>query len=71
VKKNKKLWIYGENFTEDSIIILNGIVLTPKSFEEGGDNDILFYKKNLGLGPAGTNTVFVQTPQNRSQGFVF
>jgi hypothetical protein len=71
VKKDKKLWIYGENFTEDSIIILNGIALTPKSFEEDGNTDILFYKKNLGLGPSGTNTLFVQTPQNRSQGFVF
>jgi hypothetical protein len=71
VKKDKKIWIHGENFTEDSLIILNGLVLTPRSFEEGGDNDILYYNKKLNLGPAGTNTVFVQTPQNRSLGFVF
>lgn len=71
VKKDKKLWVFGENFNADAVIILNGILLTPKSYDEDGGTGILFYNQKLNLGPAGTNWVAVQTPENRSQIFIF
>ncbi|MFP5261666.1 MAG: putative Ig domain-containing protein [Blastocatellia bacterium] len=71
VKGSKKLWIYGENFHEDSVIILNGIFLSPKSFEHEGASGQLFYKGKLNLGPGGSNLLFIQNSDNRSAAFYF
>jgi hypothetical protein len=71
VKGSKKLWIFGENFHANSILILNGIVLSPKSFEQNGTSGQLFYKGKLKLGTAGSNLLFVQNSDNRSAGFFF
>ena len=68
-KKGKKLTIFGQNFRQDSQIILNGEVLTPGWFDTDGTTTILFVKK--AFGPAGTNLLYVQNTNNRSQGFVF
>jgi hypothetical protein len=69
VKKNKKVTIFGVNFRQDAVVILNGFVLTPEWFEQDGDTTILFVRQ--AIGPAGTNILYVQNPDNRSQGFVF
>ncbi|HEX8091738.1 MAG TPA: hypothetical protein VF762_22990, partial [Blastocatellia bacterium] len=71
VKGSKKLWIYGENFHEDSVIILNGILLSPKSFEHDGTSGQLFYKGKLNLGLGGSNLLFIQNSDNRSAAFYF
>ncbi|HJQ24890.1 MAG TPA: matrixin family metalloprotease [Blastocatellia bacterium] len=68
-KKGKKLTIFGQNFRTDSLIILNGLALTPEWFDTDGTTTILFVKH--ALGPEGTNLLFVQNPDNRSSGFVF
>jgi hypothetical protein len=44
-------------------------VLTPEWFDQDGDTTILFVRQSIG--PAGTNLIFVQNPDNRSQGFIF
>jgi hypothetical protein len=69
VKKNKKVTIFGVNFRQNAVVILNGFVLTPEWFEQDGDTTILFVRQPVG--PAGTNIIYVQNPDNRSQGFVF
>jgi hypothetical protein len=71
VKGSKKLWVFGDNFHSDSLIILNGIVRSPKSFTLDGASGELFYKGKLNLGSAGTNLLFVQNSDNRSAAFVF
>jgi Matrixin/Putative Ig domain len=71
VKGKKKLWIYGENFHDDSVIILNGILLSPNSFEQDGVTAQLFYKGKLNLGPGGSNLLFIQNSDNRSTAFYF
>src|SRR5205085_10376022 len=57
-KNSKKLTIFGQNFRPDSLIILNGLALTPGWFDTDGTTTILFIKH--ALGPAGTNLLFVQ-----------
>jgi hypothetical protein len=69
VKKNKKVTIFGLNFRQDAVVILNGLVLTPEWFEKDGDTTSLFVRQSVG--PAGTNLIFVQNPDNRSQAFIF
>lgn len=69
--KTKKLFVYGNAFTPDSIIILNGVVLTPKSLTREGDADRLLYKGSINLGAPGTNALYVQNSNNRSAGFFF
>jgi hypothetical protein len=71
VKGAKKLWIYGENFHADSVIILNGILLSPKDFVQDGASGQLFYKGKLNLGPGGSNLLFIQNSDNRSAAFYF
>jgi len=72
VKGSKKMWVYGTNFHQDSLIILNGIVLEPREFEKDGNTTQLFYKgKKRSLGPDGTNLLFVQNSDSRSVAFVF
>jgi matrixin len=71
-KGSKKLWVFGLNFNQSSIIILNGIVLSPKSFEQDGATGQLFYKgKDRNIGPSGTNQIVVQNSDSRSFPFTF
>ena len=69
VKKSKKITIFGVNFRQDAQIILNGLLLAPSWFEKDGDTTIVFVKHKVG--PPGTNVIYVQNPDTRSQGYVF
>ena len=71
VKGSKKLWVFGQNFHQDSLIILNGVTLTPKTFEQDGTTGQLFYKGKHDIGPEGTNRIFIQNSDNRSSAFIF
>jgi hypothetical protein len=71
VKKKKKLWVFGQNFTPDSIIWLNGVYLTPKEFSQDGSTGTLFYKGGLSLRPTGLNTVFVKNTAGWSGAHIF
>jgi hypothetical protein len=71
VKGSKKLWISGQNFHENSVIVLNGTPLSPKWFEQNGASGQLFYKGKLNLGPGGSNLLFIQNSDNRSAAFFF
>jgi hypothetical protein len=71
VKGSKKLWVYGENFRSDSLIILNGVAHSPKSFTQDSAGGQLFSKGKLNLGPEGSNLLFVQNTDNRSAAFFF
>jgi hypothetical protein len=71
VKKDKKLWIYGQNFHDNSVIILNGKLFSPKSFEQDGATSQLYYKGKLNLGPGGSNLLFIQNSDNSSTAFYF
>ncbi|HSO75357.1 MAG TPA: matrixin family metalloprotease [Blastocatellia bacterium] len=71
VKKKKKLSVFGQNFTPDSIIWLNGVFLTPKEFSQEGATGKLFYKGPLSLRPSGLNTVFVRNTAGWSGAHIF
>ena len=71
IKKSKKLFVYGSSFSADCLIILNGFVLTPRSFTQEDGADRLMYKGGIPVGAAGTNTIFVQNGSNRSAAFFF
>jgi hypothetical protein len=71
VKKQKKLFVFGQNFTPDSIIWLNGVFLTPKEFSQEGSTGELFYKGPLSLRPSGLNTVFVRNTAGWSGAHIF
>lgn len=60
VKKSKKIWVFGEHFTPDSVIWLNGVFLTPREFSQDGSTGKLFYKGRVSLRPAGLNTLYVR-----------
>lgn len=71
IKKSKKLFVYGSAFTQDSVIILNGVVLPPLSLTREGSLDRLMYKGSIPLGATGTNALYVQNNNNRSAGYFF
>ncbi|HEX5735122.1 MAG TPA: matrixin family metalloprotease [Blastocatellia bacterium] len=71
IKRSKKLFVYGSAFTQDSVIILNGVVLPPRSLTREGNLDRLMYKGSIPLGATGTNALYVQNNNNRSAGFFF
>ena len=71
VKASKKLFVYGANFSESSLIQLNGVLLTPKSVEIEGISGTISYKGHLTLLPAGNNVVVVLNGAQRSAGFFF
>jgi matrixin/putative Ig domain-containing protein len=71
IKGEKKLFVYGENFNGDSLILLNGFLLTPKEFIVEDGIGRLYYKGRLNLGAGGTNVLYVITPANRSAGYTF
>jgi hypothetical protein len=71
IKGVKKLFVIGQNFTNQSFIILNDVFLTPLSLEVDGTTGTLFYKGKLTLREEGTNTVKVITGSTASTTFFF
>ncbi|HSB11589.1 MAG TPA: matrixin family metalloprotease [Blastocatellia bacterium] len=71
LKGSRKLRIFGLNFRANSLIVINGLVYQPTSYEQGGSEDNLFLKKRLQLGPEGTNIVVVSNTDNSSAPFFF
>ena len=65
--KKKKFYVYGDNFNQSSIIIINGIIYAPREFSK----EELFYKGKRPLGPTGTNQLIIQNTDSRSTVFVF
>jgi hypothetical protein len=71
VKGVKKLWVFGENFHSDSLILINGLLFKPVQFAQDGSVALLLAKGKLNLGPQGTNVVVVINSDNRSAPYVF
>jgi len=71
LKGSKKLRIFGLNFRSDSLILVNGVVYSPTSYEQGGSEDNLFLKKRIPYGSEGTNIAVVVNSDNRSAPFFF
>ena len=71
VKKSKKLLVYGVNFSQSSLVRLNGQVLIPKSVEIDGTTGRITCKGSLGLLPGGTNVLQVLTTAGSSAAIVF
>ena len=71
IKASKKLFVYGANFSESSLIQLNGDLLVPRSVEIDGISGTLSYKGHLTLLPAGNNVLVVLNGTTRSAGFFF
>jgi hypothetical protein len=69
VKSSKKIFIYGDNFSANSLVLLNGVFITPKSFTQ--ESGKLNCKGSLNLRPEGSNTVQVITGGVRSTVFRF
>jgi Matrixin/Putative Ig domain len=67
----KKLWVFGENFHADSLILINGLVFEPAQFAQDGSVGQLLAKGRLNLGPQGTNVVIVINRDNRSAPYIF
>lgn len=70
-KGAKKLWVYGQNLSTASLVVINGLTFNPKSIEKDGSTDWVLAKGGLNLGPPGTNVVFVITIFNNSVPFTF
>ena len=71
IKGTKKLFVIGQNFSNQSFIILNDVFLTPLSFELDGGTGTLFYKGRLTLREDGANTVKVINGSTTSTTFFF
>jgi hypothetical protein len=71
VKGLKKLFVYGVNFSQSSLIQLNGDLLVPKSVEIDGISGTLSFKGHLTLRPAGNNALVVFNGSTRSAAFFF
>jgi hypothetical protein len=71
VKGSKKLHVFGENFRSDSLLLLNGVLITPKSVTFDGTTWDIFCKRRLNLGAPGSNVVQVLNPDGRSSPFFF
>jgi matrixin/putative Ig domain-containing protein len=71
VKKKKKLWVFAQNVTADSLILLNGVFLTPREFSQDGQTGSLFYKGALSLRPAGLNILYVRNTVGWSASHTF
>ncbi|MFY9554760.1 MAG: matrixin family metalloprotease [Blastocatellia bacterium] len=70
VKGDKKLRIWGENFRANSLIVLNGLIFDPISFEQDGTSGMFFVKGKLNLRAPGTNSVVIIS-DNNSAPYVF
>lgn len=71
VKGVKKLWVFGENFHANSLVVINGRLFEPVQFAQDGSVGQLLAKGKLNLGPQGTNVVVVINSDNRSVPFIF
>jgi hypothetical protein len=71
LKGSKKLRVYGVNFHSNSLLLINGLVFEPDSFELDGSSETLFLKARLNVGAEGTNIVIVINSDNRSAPFFF
>ena len=71
VKGVKKLWVFGENFHANSLVLINGFVFEPVQFAQDGSVAQLLAKGKLNLGPQGTNVVVVINSDNRSAPYIF
>jgi hypothetical protein len=71
VKKTKKLFVWGTNFTQNSVIEFNGSVLVPTSIAIDGSPGKLTFKGRLTVGAKGTNRLFVINGSTRSALFTF
>lgn len=71
VKGTKKLWVFGQNLSPGSVVLINGIQFGVTDFEQDGSVDQLFVKGKLNVGPTGTNVIVVITANNNSQPYVF
>jgi hypothetical protein len=71
VKALKKLFVYGANFSESSLIQLNGDLLIPKSVEIEGTSGTISFKGHLTLLPTGNNALVVLNGTTRSAAFFF
>jgi hypothetical protein len=67
VKTETKLQVYGENFSYSSLALLNGAVISPRSFTSGK----LTLKGSFNLRPEGTNVLQVINGTQRSPLFNF
>ena len=66
VKKGKKLTISGQNFTANSMLLINGRMVKPNAFTAGKQ---LSYKGKLNA--AGTNELYVLNSSGKSSLFQF
>lgn len=71
VKGSKKLWVTGENFSANSVLVVNAVALDPVSFDQTGSVGQLLVKGKLNLGAAGTNVVIVITASGNSAPYLF
>jgi hypothetical protein len=71
VKGIKKLWVFGQNFRADSLLLINGVAFQPVIFAQNGALSELLGKGKLNLGSPGTNVVVVVNTDSRSAPFVF
>ena len=71
LKGVKKLWVFGENFHANSLILINGLVFEPVQFAQDGSVGELLAKGRLNLGSQGTNVVVVINSDNRSAPYIF
>jgi len=71
VKGSKKLWVTGENLSANSVLVVNGVSLTPLSFDQAGALGELLVKGKLNLGPSGTNAVIAITAVGSSAPYFF
>jgi hypothetical protein len=70
-KGSKKLWVYGENFRADSIVLVNGAVFQPVLVQQDGSVWQILVRAKLNLGAPGTNSVIVVNGGNSSASFFF
>jgi matrixin/putative Ig domain-containing protein len=71
IKGVKKLWVFGEYFQANSLIVINGLLFEPVQFVHDGSVGQLLAKGKLNLGPPGTNVVVVINSDNQSVPHIF
>jgi hypothetical protein len=71
LKGSKKLRVYGVNFVSNSLLLINGVLFEPDSFELDGSSEVLFLKARLNVGAEGTNVLIVINSDSRSAPFFF
>lgn len=71
LKGSKKLRVFGLNFRPNSLLLINGVLFEPTSYQPGGSEDELFLKRRMQLGAEGTNIVVVVNSENHSSPFFF